>query len=192
MTFSAALLAGGQSRRMGRDKALLSLPGYDFLWQRQLAVLEQLAPQRLYWSGFARDGLPPHLVLVPDPVPDAGPLAGICGCLDALESDLLVVLAVDLPAMSTAFLDRLRHRCTSARGVIARRDGRLEPLAAIYPKELLPLARGQLAAGRLALQEFAALGIEAGLLRVVDVAAGDDAFFQNINRPEDLAALAGT
>ena len=59
LNFSAAILAGGKSTRMGRDKAFLTVPGFDAIWQRQLAVLEQLAllaelqPQHLFWSGHA-------------------------------------------------------------------------------------------------------------------------------------------
>jgi len=185
-TFSAALLAGGKSRRMGRDKALLPVAGHAFLWQRQLALLDRLAPQRVFWSGHARDGLPPHLRVVADPVPDAGPLAGICGCLEALESELLLVLAVDLSRMNADFLRRLLAECTSARGAVPRREERFEPLAAVYPKAMLAPAREHLAAGRRMLQDFAAAGLQAGLLQVINVGQEDDPLFHNLNRPEDL------
>jgi molybdopterin-guanine dinucleotide biosynthesis protein A len=184
--FSAALLAGGKSRRMGRDKALLPVTGHEFLWQRQLALLDELAPARVFWSGFARAELPSHVTLVIDPVADAGPLAGICGCLKALESDLLLVLAIDLSQMNAAFLRDLLAGCSPGRGAMPHREGHYEPLAAVYPKAMLALARDHLAAGRLTLQDFAAGGIQAGLLRLVHVAPADDPLFRNLNRPEDL------
>src|SRR5476651_1092157 len=99
-SFSAVVLAGGRSTRMGSDKALLSLPGSDLLlWQRQVRVLEELKPEEIFWSGAARPGLPENLRLIADEVENAGPLAGISACLNLLESDLLVVLAIDLPRM---------------------------------------------------------------------------------------------
>jgi molybdopterin-guanine dinucleotide biosynthesis protein A len=185
-TFSAALLTGGQSRRMGRDKALLPVDGHAFLWQRQLELLEELRPQRIFWSGFPRAGLGATITVVADRVPDAGPLAGITACLEALETESLVVLAVDLPHMTVPFLRRLLLICSESRGAVPRRNGRFEPLAAAYPKAILPLARRHLAEGRLALQELASAGIAGGWLRALDVAPEEAGLFHNLNRPEDL------
>lgn len=185
-TFSAALLAGGKSRRMGRDKALLPVGNQAHLWQRQLALLEKLAPRRIFWSGHARPGLPAEVTVVPDAAENAGPLAGISACLDALEDDLLLVLAVDLPCMNAAFLSRLLLERAPGHGAVPRRDGRFEPLAAVYPREMRGLARRHLDACRLAMQNFAAEGIEAGLLDVLDVSPEEFALFHNLNRPEDL------
>jgi molybdopterin-guanine dinucleotide biosynthesis protein A len=186
--FSAALLAGGKSRRMGRDKALLPVSGHRYLWQRQLALLQELAPQRIFWSGFARDGLPPDLTVVTDLVPDAGPLAGIGACLAASESELLVVLAVDLPCMNAPFLERLLLTCTASRGAVTRWDGRFEPLAAVYPRTMLALARQHLAESRLALQDFVAAGVKAGCLEAFPVSTEDRPLFHNVNRPQDLSS----
>ena len=185
-TFSAALLAGGQSRRMGRDKALLPGKGHAFLWQRQLELLEELRPHRVFWSGFPRPGLGAAIAVVADRVPDAGPLAGITACLEALETELLVVVAVDLPRMTVPFLRRLLLAGTAAHGIVPRRNGRFEPLAAVYPKAILPLAQRHLAEGRLALQEFASAGIAGGWLQALEVAPEHGALFHNLNRPEDL------
>ena len=57
--FAAVLLAGGRSRRMGRDKALLPLPDGRLLWERQLDVLlRELGPAKLFLSGPRRAGFP--------------------------------------------------------------------------------------------------------------------------------------
>ena len=185
-SFSAALLAGGKSRRMGRDKALLPVAGHACLWQRQLAELEELAPQRIFWSGHARPGLPAQVTVVADTVADAGPLAGISACLEVLEDDLLLVLPVDLPRMNAGFLRRLLLACSPGRGAVPHRDGRFEPLAAVYPQAMLRLAREHLAEGRLAVQDFARAGTEAGFLEAVAVMPDEIPFFHNLNRPEDL------
>jgi molybdopterin-guanine dinucleotide biosynthesis protein A len=188
-TFSAALLAGGKSSRMGRDKALLPMPGFDFLWQRQLRELGELEPARLFWSGGRREGLPPHLIVVEDAVEDAGPLGGVGACLEVLESDLLVVLAVDLPRMTASFLANLLSRCAATRGAVPLGKAGSEPLAAIYPKAILPLARKHLATGKVAMRDFVAAGEKAGLLRLAPIGEEERPLFQNVNTPGDLDAL---
>ena len=85
---------------MGRDKALMQDPvSGHVLWQQQLRILEELQPEEIFWSGLARPGIPADLRLIEDSIPQAGPLAGISACLNVLRSDLLVVLAIDLPQM---------------------------------------------------------------------------------------------
>lgn len=187
-TFSAVLLAGGQSRRMGRDKALLSVPGSEnLLWQRQLRVLEELKPEEIFWSGVARPDLPGHLHLIADEIENAGPLAGISAGLNALRSDLLVVLAIDLPRMNAAFLRSLLARCsTAARGVVARNDGYFEPLAAVYPKGLHLLATEHLRQNRYALQDFVREAVRQDLLESIPLDKSEVPLFKNVNSPADL------
>ncbi len=108
---------------MGRDKALIELPGSGLLlWQRQWKVLEDLQPEEMLWSGPPRPQMPDRARVIPDVVKNAGPLAGISACLDELRSDLLVVLAVDLPEMSAAFLRGPAHARHA--GLRGRREAR--------------------------------------------------------------------
>jgi len=187
-TFSAALLVGGQSTRMGCDKALLPWPGPDrVLWRRQLSILEELQPEQIFWSGPLRPGVPEHVITVEDAVKAAGPLAGISACLQLLPSELLVVLAVDMPEMNAAFLRRMLATCSPGCGAVARHGDFFEPLAAVYPKEIAPLATKQLEANRLALQDFMVRGIETGVLRSISVASEDRALLRNLNEPRDLS-----
>ena len=77
MNFSAVILAGGQSRRMGRDKAWLPLDGQPLL-ARQIELVRELAPEELFISGrsdtdYTRLGCP----VLTDEFTDAGPLAGL-------------------------------------------------------------------------------------------------------------------
>ena len=142
-SFAAVLLAGGQSRRMGRDKALLPLPDGRLLWQRQLDVLRALEPAELFISGPARPGFPADVPTVGDIGPTMlGPLGGIAAVLATMRSARLLVLAVDLPMMTAAFLrGLLRHDPSQTQGAIPQAaDGFFEPLAAIYPRTALPVA----------------------------------------------------
>jgi len=185
-SFAAALLAGGKSTRMGLDKALIVLPGTHLpLWRRQLSVLQELRPQEILWSGQARPGLPEDIRVVTDSIAEAGPLAGVDACLQATESDLLLVLAIDLPRMPPAFLQSLLARCSSECGIVVRHGEYFEPLAAVYPKKLQPLASEHLAHSRYAMQDFVREGIRAGLLCEVPLEEKDVSLFQNVNCPED-------
>jgi molybdopterin-guanine dinucleotide biosynthesis protein A len=112
--FAALLLAGGRSSRMGSPKALLDWCGRP-LWRHQAETLDALAPDERFIS------LPPGLAVdcgiwtpVVDRVPDLGPLGGIEAALRAMRSDWLVVLAIDLPAMTTDYL-RARLAAVGAR-----------------------------------------------------------------------------
>jgi molybdenum cofactor guanylyltransferase len=186
-TFSAALLAGGHSTRMGRDKAFLPIPGSDgLLWQRQLEVLKELGPEAIFWSGQARPGLPSDLRVVSDEIENAGPLAGISACLHQLESDLLIVLAVDLPRMSAAFLRGLLVRCFDECGAVVQHGDIFEPLAAIYPRSLHVLAGEHLDQKRLALQDFVHEAVGQRRLKAVPLDERDAWLFKNVNSPSDL------
>jgi molybdopterin-guanine dinucleotide biosynthesis protein A len=181
-SFSAALLAGGKSTRMGRDKALLPVPGSNLLlWRRQLGILDELQPEESFWSGPARAGLPERLRIVGDVVPNAGPLAGISACLDLMKSDLLVVLAIDLPRMSSSFLGDLLHRCSSNQGAVMRHGDFYEPLAAVYPKRLRAMARAHLASGRYALQDLLQEAVEQKIVQAFPLEEKNSLLFQNWN-----------
>jgi molybdopterin-guanine dinucleotide biosynthesis protein A len=185
-SFSAALLAGGKSTRMGRDKALLPMPGSDLLlWQRQLGVLEELHPDEFFWSGPPRPGLPPHVRVVPDLTENAGPLAGLGACLNLLQSDLLIVLAVDLPRLNADFLREMQKRCSPGCGIVAQKGEYFEPLAAIYPKEIHKLVVEHLQQGRYVMQELVRAALERKCLQSFAVEKENAFLFENWNRPDD-------
>jgi molybdopterin-guanine dinucleotide biosynthesis protein A len=189
-TFSAVLLAGGQSRRMGRDKALLPLPGSGILlWQRQLHMLEELKPDEIFWSGPARPHLPAHVRPLSDEIENAGPLSGISAGLNALQSELLIVLAIDLPRMNAAFLRGLVAQCSHPCGAVVRRKDFFEPLAAVYPKGLHVLAAEHLRQKHYALQDFIREAVRQELLAAVTIDASDGTLFKNVNSPADLEEL---
>lgn len=191
--YSAVLLAGGRSRRMGRDKALLNLPGDGRpLWLRQLDdVLRPLRPVELFFSGPPRAGLPAGVPLLEDTIPgNLGPLAGIVAAFASMRADsaLLLVLAVDLPVMTAEFFrERLLPCCQPGRGAVPRdSNGFFEPLAAIYPCECLPFAREQLRGPDRSLQTFVRAARDAGLIVPVSIKEPDARLFANWNTVEDL------
>jgi molybdopterin-guanine dinucleotide biosynthesis protein A len=148
--FSAVILAGGKSSRMGRDKAFVEISGQTLL-ARQIQLARELGAAEIFISGRADVDYSPFGCRVwLDEVADAGPLAGIARALAETSAPLLLVLAVDLPEMSAEFLRRLATHCTETTGVIPRVAGQVEPLAAFYPKTSEKLLAA-LTSGRLSL-----------------------------------------
>jgi molybdopterin-guanine dinucleotide biosynthesis protein A len=182
MEFAAALIAGGQSRRMGTDKALLTVTWRAQqmpLWKRQLAVLRELKPSQIMLSGPQRAGSP--VIAVSDRWTRAGPLAGIATCLDLCLHEFLLVLAVDLPRMESACLTQLLLRSANGCGVVPVRLERYEPLVAVYPKKALATAVARLDRCELRLQEFVGELVAAGLVRPWTVPPQMDDQFANWN-----------
>jgi molybdopterin-guanine dinucleotide biosynthesis protein A len=186
--FSAVILAGGQSRRMRRDKAFLPCRGTTLL-ARQVALVRELEPAEVLISGRAGvdyGAFRGRVIL--DRFADLGPLAGVERALAASRSPLLLVLAVDLPDMTADFLRGLMARCRGSRGVVPRARLGLEPLGAIYPREMRPIAETMLRAGRAAMTEFVRRGTEAALLEEWPCPPADEACFTNWNGPEDASS----
>jgi len=186
ITLTALLLAGGQSRRMGMDKATLLIAG-EPLWARQLRVLRELNPEALAVSARTRpEWCSPELAVVLDNEPSRGPLSGLAAALGGLQTSHLVVLAVDLPRMTLQHLRELLARAGSGSGVVPERDGRLEPLCAIYPAEAAAIAAEALSSGDVSLQSFARRLQREGRIQVLPVDGTRAGFYHNLNAPEDL------
>ena len=174
------LLAGGDSRRMGRDKALLEVRGAP-LAVHALAVLDEVAAEVLVASGDGRRLAALGRAQVADAVTGGGPLAGIVAGLEAARTELVAVLAVDMPDASAAVFATLRDAWAGERAVVPRAAGRLQPLHALWARAAAPALRARLDAGLRSVTAAAeALGA-----RIVDVA--DPGFARNLNAPDDLA-----
>jgi molybdenum cofactor guanylyltransferase len=134
---SGLILAGGKSSRMGRDKAALTLPDGRTLLQRQADILRAAGATTVLASVRPDNAVAiPDVILVHDAVMDAGPIAGIAAGLHAAPAGLLLVLAVDMPAVQAAHLRQLVELARPGRGVVPMQAGQCEPLAAIYPTVL--------------------------------------------------------
>ena len=188
MKFTAVILAGGKSSRMGRDKAWLEMDGQPLL-ARQIGIVREAGVAEVLVSGRAEvDYTQFQLPVLLDVGPAQGPLAGIERALSVCAASHLLVLAVDLPRMSSTYLQRLMEYCSTSVGVVPSLSRQLEPLVAIYPKGCLPLAQAAIEKGDFAVRDFALNCAASGFLREVDVAAADAPHFDNWNRPSDFKA----
>lgn len=188
MTFSALILAGGKSSRMGRDKAWLRV-GHETLLGRQIRLAREIGAAEVFISGRAGVDYS-HLGcrVLKDKIPDAGPLAGIERGLNSVSTQFLLVLAVDLPMMCADCLLRISaHTC--GLGAIPVVAGQIEPLAGFYPKSARSLAGALLRDNNRAVAAFAARCVETGLAQFVELPLSDVTFFENFNSPAQLALL---
>src|SRR2546423_3825566 len=135
MSISAVLLAGGESRRMGENKATFLFRNVP-LWQIQLDLLRKLQPDALFISGRTDPPWrPAEVQFVPDNGASHGPLSGIAATLSQTTADHLLALAIDMPFMTERYLRGLCQRLVSNRGIVPMIGNRAEPLSAIYPRE---------------------------------------------------------
>ncbi len=175
---------------MGRDKARLEFGGQPLL-ARQIALARSLGPAEILISARREtDYRDFHCPVVPDRVPGAGPLAGIAAALEVVRAPLVLVLAVDLPHLTRAVLERLLAACAPDRGVVPRLPTGPEPLAAVYPPAAAPLAQEALAARRLAARDFACACAQAGLVRFLGLPPKLAPQFANWNTPGDMRVTA--
>ena len=185
---SAALLVGGGSQRMGRDKAHLEWNG-EALATRMARQLGRLFEDVLLVGGAPPTGAPGRRV------PDlAGPqcaLRGVVTALEAAKTERVLIVATDLPLLGPELLLAL-VAWPEADVVLPCREGRVEPLCALWSRAAaLPPARAALAAGRLALHELIGTlrmqRLEGDDLRAVDP---QGRMLANANTPEEWARLA--
>src|SRR5690348_9466457 len=118
MNLTTMLMTGGESRRMGFDKATLTTCG-EPLWQRQLRILAELEPVAVWVSARSRPTwCPAGVEVILDEPPSRGPLSGLGAALNRLKTSHLLVLAVDLPNVSTEHLQKLCSRVRPGCAVI--------------------------------------------------------------------------
>jgi molybdopterin-guanine dinucleotide biosynthesis protein A len=184
---AALLLAGGASTRMGQPKALLDCMG-EPLWRVQMRKLRSLHPVELFLSVPRNLSLPngPWEILY-DQESGLGPLSGLHAALKNMKGQWLVVLAIDLPDMTTTFLQNIYHASlTKGCGMVPQLDGVYEGLAAIYPRSLADLCEKHLVSDDRSLQRFARQAMTEGFISHYSITQESRSLFRNVNRPADL------
>ncbi len=152
---SGAILAGGQSRRMGFDKAALLVNGEPLL-RRTVRLIRRVTPTVAVVGPVARATLAPDVPVIPDRWPNCGPLGGIGTALEALMCDAVLVVGCDMPFLNPVLLRYLVTLAATSDVVTVRLNGQAHPLHAVYQRRCLQVVKAQLAAGDLRLQHFLA------------------------------------
>ncbi len=186
---SAIVLAGGQSHRMGRDKALIEFQGKPII-AHVLDTLRELSDDvRIVANHSDRFSLFGARV-VPDYDPPCGPLGGIAAGLQASQHDRVVVVACDMPFLNPNLLRYLLILSGDYEAVVPQTSGEFEPLHAVYQRACYHPIVQRLASGqRRVISFFADVR-----LRVVPEAEWrtidpDGRSLMNLNTPDDLRAV---
>ncbi len=183
---SIAILAGGQSRRMGQDKAFLPVGGRPVI-ERVIAAAAPLTDD-LFIGANAPDKFAPYgLRVVPDVYPDKAALGGIYSVIQAARHPHVLVVACDLPFLNASLLQHLIGLAPTADVVIPLiQPPQPETLHAVYSRNCLQPIQKRLVAGQLRVIGF----FEEVSVRYVEraeVAQFDPEFhsFINMNTPAD-------
>jgi molybdopterin-guanine dinucleotide biosynthesis protein A len=189
---TAFVMAGGKSRRMGRDKAFLEFGGKPLL-AHMLQLAGSAAPVvRIVGPAEKLAGWGE---VIEDVVPGRGPLGGIHAALSGSVTELNLVVAVDLPFVQPRFLSYLVGRAGSNTAVVVvpRVGGRLHPLCAVYRRSFRERAARALAAGH---NQIFPLLHPADTLLVEETELARLSFpcemFDNLNTPEEYARARAT
>lgn len=133
--FSAAILAGGKSSRMGSCKAELPWGGKTLV-EHQVNKISALGISDIMVSGYSRPVTGTRFV--PDIYPEKGPLGGIHACLCAANKAACFVISVDTPLFSPDEMKLLikAHLAGDSPITVAEHRGTLEPLIGVYDSSL--------------------------------------------------------
>ena len=180
------VLAGGQSTRMGADKAFLEWEGRTLLG-RALQSLSNVTPD-VYIVG-SKQKFSGYGLVVEDEFPNHGPLGGIHAALRARAGELNLILAVDMPFVGVEFLEYLVQEAgkSAATVTVPRAGGGWQPLCAVYRPGFGDLAEQALRQDK---NKIAWLfdGMELRVLEEAELVIHgfSVSIFQNLNTPEEL------
>ncbi|MEP7363641.1 MAG: molybdenum cofactor guanylyltransferase [Acidobacteriota bacterium] len=183
------VLAGGQSSRMGRDKAMLELDGATMLRRTYDLLAEVCGAATVVGpkERYASLGLP----LIEDARHGCGPLAGIEAalqdCSTKVGADWALIVACDMPGLDeqglAVLLDEAPRAGAAQVLLPVSEGGRRQPLCALYRPQALGVVRKQLETGQFKLLNAIAQ------LPMQELALNRPHHFLNVNRPEDWEAL---
>lgn len=186
-----AILAGGKSRRMGRDKAFVELAGTPMI-QWVITAVAQCPGVAFIISNepekFTSFGLPVY----PDVIPGMGPLSGLHTAFAVTGADRVMIAPCDLPLVSADVIQLiLNYPDGGAEAVIPLVDGREQGLLAVYARSGIERYAGRIATASIMFDEFRRgvrrIFITEDELRVADL---DLRSFLNVNAPEDIEMAA--
>lgn len=185
---SGLILAGGASRRMGRDKAALTLGGRTLL-DRTIHVLESVVDEVLVVGGSDRVPSAPEVRLIRDDVPNAGPLGGLLAGLRRVGSQYALAVACDLPFLEAGVLRYLLDLAPGYDAVVPQVDGQNQTLHAVYASSVDAVIARHIARGQLRLDgvlpELSVRWVDASELESAGLQCRS---FANVNTPDDWEA----
>jgi molybdopterin-guanine dinucleotide biosynthesis protein A len=192
--FSGLILAGGQSSRIGKDKAFLKLNG-KFLIQHVIENISFLTSDVLIIAPRQRKYLKLGLPVIPDLIPNLGPLGGIYTGLLNTKHKYNLVVSCDMPFINCALIKSMYKIRNGFDAVIIKTTKGLQPLGALYSKNCLEIIKEQIKNKKLKLKDF----LKKLKIKIIDseknIPLGKvpvdkrELCFYNINQLKDLRLL---
>ena len=189
MELSVVIQAGGESRRMGRNKSLVPFLGAPMI-QRVCDRMAGLGDELIVTANQPGELAFLGLACFPDLLADRGALGGLYTALFHARSPLVAVVACDMPFVNPGLLRFARAQAAGADVVLPRSAEGLEPLHAVYRRETcLPAVREALEAGKWRVDSWFAQA-RVRILEHAEYAHLDpgERTFLNVNTPKELAA----
>lgn len=186
---SGAVLAGGKSSRMGKDKALLRLDNQTLL-ERTVGKLQNILSDVMIVSNESYKHSLPNVRHITDIYQGRGPLGGIHSAIKNAVYEHVFIVACDLPFWELEVVEILMEQCRGYDGAVPLFKGRPEPLLAVYTKRCLPVIEEYLIKkiGKVACI-YQDLNINfVGEILIKSVNQGER-IFCNINSPEDFREI---
>jgi molybdopterin-guanine dinucleotide biosynthesis protein A len=192
---SGIILAGGHSRRMGQNKALLPHPGNQSITfvEHLVSILTPLCSEVLIIArneAHATGIMLPGVRVVFDLVPESGPLMGLYTGLNAIKTQRTLVVAVDMPFVSPGMLSFLLSQPLTDAVLVPIVNNIPQVLLALYPRSILPFVEERIRQGRRDLRSLLEIApvqyISEDRLCQIDPHLRS---FINVNTPEELQGL---
>ncbi|WP_457625468.1 molybdenum cofactor guanylyltransferase [Persephonella sp.] len=192
MKISAILLAGGQSKRMGRDKAFLEIGGKTFL--RIIAEKLSVYCSRIVISGNKEEDLylsqlkeiNAEIIFVKDKHPYAGPLNGIISCKEYIKHEYVFIATCDTPFLNQELIPFFYRRINGYDAVIPSVNEKLQFLNTLYTRKSVEVGRSLYEKGIRSLYKWIESlnikKIEENKIKTIDK---DALTYWSINTPED-------
>ncbi len=186
---TGVILAGGESRRFGGNKAMADWHGRPMI-AKIAADVAAICDHTLLVSNTPEEFSFLGWRTVADIRPGYGPLAGLEAALAASDTNHIFLTGCDLPCLSGELIRYLFSRRADSRAVIPTGPGGIEPLCAVYRRDLLPEVSGLLDQGELRLRKLAEMdGILFIDAKETSTVAPGSLIFANANRPGELERI---
>lgn len=194
VSFSAMVLAGGQSSRMGQDKALMTFQDVPLL-QRVCEVALKCTSEVVVvtpWPEKYQEVIPSSCLVFretrfPQEPQPQGPLLGFAQGLAQIKTNWVLLLACDLPQLQVEVLQNWARELPSipndAIALLPRHPKGWEPLCGFYRRQCLPLLTQFIQQGGRSFQQWLAQH------PVQELPVSDRQILFNCNTPEDLVGL---
>jgi molybdenum cofactor guanylyltransferase len=183
MQITGIILSGGQSTRMGTDKALLQIDGKTLL-ERAIEIFKPVCKKMVISSNN-----PEHekygYQIIPDEIKNCGPLSGIYSCLKKSDTDWNFIISVDAAFVTQDFVEFLISETGDFEAIIPVHKNGKEPLVALYHKNCVSVIQEKIELKDFKMQHLLNelntkfIDVDSWIIKYPEL-------FHNINRPEDL------